>query len=393
MATHGSLQVKDGKFYAVLSIKTNRLDKNGKPVYKSKWVKTGYTVKGNKRKAEEALRNICAEYDMKNMEYDDIYFSDYILTWLEDTKSEIRDSTLRGYEGKIRNQIIPYFSARKIKLIDLTTMDLEAFYNYLSTDNSRFDGKGSLSPRTIKHIHRIINKCLNDAVRKGILKFNVAVSAKTPKSNKTINNYLDEKEIKELLHLIKGSVIEVPVVLCALYGLRRGEVLGLKWQNVNLISKTITISETLQQSIGGSIIVPPKTDSSYRTFPIPDSLYKFLTAHKEDQKRKKELLKGAYIDSDYVCTMKDGRVISPNYLTRTFHKIITKSELPTIRLHDLRHSVASNLINKGFSIVQVADWLGHSSSATTLAFYAHTDKTGKMNIANSIGKTFIESNF
>ena len=91
-----------------------------------------------------------------------------------------------------------------------------------------------------------------------------------------------------------------------------------------------------------------------------------------------------YVKTDYVCTMPNGVVITPNYLTRTFHSVIAKSDLPQIRLHDLRHSVASNLLNKGFSVVQVQEWLGHSSASTTLNFYAHIDKTSKINIADAL---------
>ena len=105
-------------------------------------------------------------------------------------------------------------------------------------------------------------------------------------------------------------------------------------------------------------------------------------------KEMKNLLGNEYLSSDYVCTWENGRVIEPNYLTRVFHKVISESELPTIRLHDLRHSVASNLLDMGFTVVQVAEWLGHSSSATTLNYYAHTDKTSKMNISNSINEVF-----
>ena len=91
-----------------------------------------------------------------------------------------------------------------------------------------------------------------------------------------------------------------------------------------------------------------------------------------------------YIDSDYVCTWANGTVITPNYLTRVFHSVISHSTLPKIRLHDLRHSVASNLLNAGFSVVQVQEWLGHSSAATTLNFYAHVDKSSKMQIAKAL---------
>ena len=96
------------------------------------------------------------------------------------------------------------------------------------------------------------------------------------------------------------------------------------------------------------------------------------------------MLGNYYVDENFVCTWDNGTVITPNYLTRTFHTVISKSTLPTIRLHDLRHSVASNLLNQGFSVVQVAEWLGHSSSSTTFKFYAHNDKTSKNQIANAL---------
>ena len=265
---------------------------------------------------------------------------------------------------------------------------LEDFYNYLFTDKSKTDGSEHLSATTIKHIHRTISKALNDGVRRGILYYNVASTAKTPKAEKHKSEFLNEEQIKELLSLFKGSVIEIPVVLCALFGFRRGEVLGLKWHSIDMVKRTITVSETLQQNIGGSITVPPKTESSYRTLPIPENVYNLLKKHKQEQEKMKELLEDGYIKSDYVCTWKDGRVIEPNYLTRTFHKMISKSDLPTIRLHDLRHSVASNLLNMGFTVVQVAEWLGHSSSTTTLNYYAHTDKTSKISISNSINNIF-----
>ena len=119
---------------------------------------------------------------------------------------------------------------------------------------------------------------------------------------------------------------------------------------------------------------------------MPETVFNMLQAHKQEQAKMKELLKDEYINSDYVCTWKNGRVIEPNYLTRVFHKVISESDLPTIRLHDLRHSVASNLLNMGFTVVQVAEWLGHSSSTTTLNFYAHVDKKSKLNIANALEK-------
>lgn len=184
-------------------------------------------------------------------------------------------------------------------------------------------------------------------------------------------------------------------ILCSekstLYGFRRSEVLGLKWHNIDFENETIWIRETLQQSTKAltgecNYTSETKTESSNRTLPMTPQVKEVLLEQKRLQQEHKNLLDGAYYLNDYVCTFDNGKEITPNYLSRTFHKIIKKTNLPMIRFHDLRHSVASNLLNDGFTTVQVAEWLGHSSSTTTLKFYAHIDKTSKMAIANSLAR-------
>lgn len=148
------------------------------------------------------------------------------------------------------------------------------------------------------------------------------------------------------------------------------------------------IAETLQQGIGGNYTDTTKNDSSFRTMPMTDDVYSILLDAKKLQEERRSLMGNYYVNSDYVCTLADGNVITPNHLTRTFRSIIDRSRLPKIRLHDLRHSAASNLLDMGFSVVQVADWLGHSSSATTLKFYAHAKKRSKTNIADALQDRF-----
>lgn len=223
-------------------------------------------------------------------------------------------------------------------------------------------------------------------MRLGLIQYNPASAARTPKARKFNAEFLNGKQLEEMLKLFKGNPIELPIKLCAVYGFRRSEVLGLKWRNVDLINRTITVSETLQQSIGGEYTDLPKTESSFRTLPMSDATHKLLTEQKRLQEDRAKLMGNYYVKTDYVCTMPNGTVITPNYLTRVFHSVISKSDLPQIRLHDLRHSVASNLLNGGFSVVQVQEWLGHSSSATTLNFYAHIDKTSKLSIAEALDK-------
>ena len=120
--------------------------------------------------------------------------------------------------------------------------------------------------------------------------------------------------------------------------------------------------------------------------PMPDSIYQLITRQRDLQNERREVMGNYYIESDYLCTWPNGQVISPNYLTKTFHSIVSKSTLPRVRLHDLRHSAATNLLEMGFNVAQVAEWLGHESPTTTLKFYSHAIKTSKMEMATALDK-------
>ena len=251
---------------------------------------------------------------------------------------------------------------------------------------------GTISVTTIKHHHQNISKALSDAVEKGLISVNPATAAKTPKATKKFKaEFLNRSEIKLLMDEVKDTPIYLPTFLASVYGFRRSEVLGLKWHNIDFENETIWIRETLQQSTKAltgecNYTSETKTESSNRTLPMTPQVKEALLEQKRLQQEHKNHLVGAYYLNDYVCTFDNGKEITPNYLSRTFHKIIKKTNLPMIRFHDLRHSVASNLLNDGFTNVQVAEWLGHSSSTTTLKFYVHIDKTSKMAIANGLAR-------
>lgn len=378
----GSIQKKNGRYHMVINMPTE----NGKT--KPKWETTGLKIRGNKKQAEKMLSERLSELNKFNLPYCKISIADYFSEWLQKIQKEVRPNTYRSYYGNMTNHIIPYFKQNKIQLQELTPFDLEEYYKLKLQPNSKINSDEALSATTIKHHHQNISKALADAVRKGLIMANPAASAKTPKSEKFKGEFLNQKQVNEMLVLFRDSVIELPVFLCSVYGFRRSEVLGLKWHNIDFESKSITIAETLQQSIGGNYTDTPKTESSYRTLPMTNEVYTALIATKSLQEERKQLMGNYYVQNDYVCTWQNGAVISPNYLTRTFKSIISKSNLPQIRLHDLRHSAASNLLDMGFSVVQVADWLGHSSSATTLNFYAHAEKRSKMDIANALESAF-----
>lgn len=372
MAITGSVQKKNGTWYAVLNLK----DANGKR--KPKWIPTGLVLRGNKKKAEafleQQIKQITGNAFDDNLT--DILLADYFESWLPKIEKNIRPNSFRGYKSNMNNHIIPYFREKHIRLQQLCSSDLEDYYSYMKEQG--------LSSTSIKHHHQNISKALSDAVHDKLIMYNPASAAKSPSPAKFKAKFLTPKQLEQLMILLKGTVIELPVQLCSIYGFRRSEVLGLKWKYIDFENRTLTVAETLQQHIGGSYVDGTKTDSSNRILPLTKQAYDLLRAQKEQQEERAKLMGSYYHKSDYVCTWADGKVIQPNYLTRNFHKILQQSDLPMVRLHDLRHSTASNLIDQNVSILTVASWLGHSSPTTTLNFYAHTNQEQKKRAAKVI---------
>ncbi|MEH2935879.1 site-specific integrase [Acutalibacter sp. JLR.KK004] len=384
MAVTGFITTKNGKYYAVLNLK----EETGKR--KQKWFSTNLPLRGNKRSAEKFLQKLIDEWEAKSTPFCRLTFADYLEQWIEGAGVNIKPNTYRTYRAMVVNHIVPYFKQHPVLLQELKPTDLDAYYQSKQQPGSKQNGKGTLSAMSIRHHHQVISKALSDAVHDGLIQFNPASAARKPKTERYNASFLNPSEIDMMLALFIGNVVELPVNLCAVYGFRRSEVLGLKWEHIDFENRTITVTETLQQGVDGDYVDTPKTNSSYRTLPMTDSVYKLLKGQKHRQERLQGALGAGYIQNDYVCTWPDGNVISPNYLTRTFHNVIAKSSLPNIRLHDLRHSAASNLLNMGFSIVQVQQWLGHGSASTTLNFYAHVDKNSKLDMAAAMERAIYQ---
>ena len=380
MAVTGNLQIKNGNYHIVLNLK----DENGKR--KQKWISTELPVRGNKKAAERMLQEKLLEFESPVVPYCTMTVAEYFEQWIKSVEGEVRPNTYRNYAANMENHIIPYFKAANIMLQELKPIQLEDYYRSKTKAGSKLKSSAALSPTTIKHHHQNISKALSDAVRRGLIPYNPAAAARTPKQEKFNPEFLNTKEVDDLLILFSGSVVELPVRLCAFYGFRRSEVLGLKWCAIDFERRTISIERTLQQGIGGSYEDRTKTSKSTRTMPMSDTVYELLKEQRIKQQERRELMGAYYVDSDYICTWPDGNVITPNYLTSSFHSTISKSTLPRIRLHDLRHSAASNLLDMGFTVVEVADWLGHESPTTTLKFYAHVDKTAKVNMAKALDR-------
>ena len=246
-----------------------------------------------------------AKYEQVIVPYSKLTVAEYFEQWLSQMAGKVRANTYRNYCGNMQNHIIPYFQCKKILLQELTAVDLEEYYESKLQKGSKLKTEEALSPTTIKHHHQNISKALSDAVHDRLIALNPASSAKMPKQERTKKfkpEFLNTKEVDSLLVLFDGSVVELPVRLCAFYGFRRSEVLGLKWSAIDLERRTLTIEETLQQGIGGNYTDETKTESSTRTMPMPDSIYQLITRQRDLQNERREVMGNYYIDSDYLCT-------------------------------------------------------------------------------------------
>ena len=369
----GSLQIKNNKYYAVL----NCMDENGKR--RQKWIATDLEVKGNKRKAVDVLKGLIAEHEQQSPD-SSILAADYFVSWLDKIKTTVEPCTYRSYQGNMKNHIIPYFRNKRLMLHEIKPYHLDDYYA------AKLSGEQPLSAQTVRHHHQNISKALNDAVRHEMIPANPAQRATLPKGKKFIGSFLNPNQLQQLILLFKETEIEFPVMFVATYGIRRSEALGMCWSNVDFDNNQFTIAKTLIQHTGESFYVKDcaKNESSYRTLPMTGDIRLMLEQIQKRQKQNRKTFGNAYSRDDFVFTWQDGTPISPNYLSRTFHKILSKSELPAVRLHDLRHSTASNLLANGFSVVEVQHWLGHSQASTTLNFYSHIDASSKTNIRDAL---------
>ncbi len=382
----GSLQKKKGLYYAVL----NLYDDYGKR--KPKWIPTGYTIKGNKKKAEEKLEQFKIEYEQKSKiqlrdpniydKYKNILFCDYMLEWLEKQKGKVEQTTYIGYEQVIKGRLYQYFKAKKIKLVDLKPKHIQDFFDLLFSEG--------LSGNTIKHYRANISKALKSAVITEIIDSNPATKLEPIKVKEYTADYYTQDELLNLMEIIKTTPIELPVIIAGVYGLRREEVIGIKWNAIDFNDKTLTIRHTVGRGKINGVTQfifkdRSKSDSGYRTLPLFDFIADLLKEYKNKYEENKKFFGNTYVNdyNEYICLMENGELMKPGFLSQKFSEILDKNNLRHIRLHDLRHSCGTLLVRNSVPLKDIQIWLGHSNFQTTLR-YAHADVENKRISANVI---------
>lgn len=370
----GSLTVKNGKYYAVLNVY-----ENGKR--KKKWICSGLPEKGNKRKAEAFLREKLAEYErMEGIVQTDTSFSDYVRVWLDHIARTVDKVTLQGYKSLADTHILPYFDDAGTKLTKLDHKTIQRYMDMKFTSGRR-DGKGGLSPRSLRLHKNIIAQTLDLAVRNKLIQSNPCQFVVLPQCERYESQFYTETQLKALFSALKNDPILPMVRITAWYGLRRSELLGLQWDSLDLEAGTMTIRHTVSKVT--EVVAKDKTKnaSSRRTFPLTPEAVDIFTKAKEQEERNRAMFGREYQENPYVFKWPDGHPYSPDYISHHFAKVLKRHGLPHIRFHELRHSCASMLINMGFTLKDVQEWLGHSDIKMTANVYSHLDNARKNTIA------------
>ena len=375
----GSLQVKNGRYHVVVYIGKNQ-----------KWIATGIPVAGNnKRKAEKRMREILADLEEKKIELNrSILLADYIKQWLEEKKYEVELNTWETYEMYVNGIIDPYFRSRKLKLQEVLPQDIKSFYSYLQKGDSEVKPH---SVETIKKYRVCINGAFKMAMENNLVAYNPVdrvMLKKPPEQEAFKGEFYTEDEANALIKLLSDTKDPLlPVVqLTLFYGLRRSEVLGLRWSVIDFKNDSMRIERTVVQVRTLIDKKRTKNKKSLRSMPLIPATKQMLLDLKQQQAREAELGGNSYIRSDYICRLADGTPMKPSYITRRFGKVMKRNadKLRKIRFHDLRHTAASLLLAKGYNLQDIQAWLGHESIKST-EIYAHLQVIDKTDTAEMMG--------
>ena len=419
----GSLQVKNGTYYAVLSFFNTEKNK-----WDQKWKTTKIkNKKGNKKLAESKLKEIIKQFkkDLEEKETQkkkeeekerldpftkrlnknkNKLFLEYVLESIDEFKNNIEvttyDNWKQMYNGRITNFFTPIEELEKVMneevkrrtkykkqiiISNVTQFDMEDFFNWL------YDC--GLKSSTVKKYYTLFSLIFDRAIRQKIftLDTNPMKDIKKPVVKPYIADFYSSKELKELFDIVVGDVLEIPIILAVHYGLRRSEVLGIKWKAIDFENNIIIIRHTVTkvEGTGENQIITSKdltkTDSGYRTMPLTEEVKKKLLEHKKKIEENKKFLGNTYVKQtkEYVCVKENGELIKPNHFTKRFKKIVRRNPIKEVRLHDLRHSVGSLLALKNVNQKLIQDYLGHANISSS-NIYMHLQSQSKIFSSNII---------
>lgn len=360
----GHVAKKGNRYYAIVYEGTDPT--TGKE--RHRWHQGGDT----RREAERVLAELVKQmHDGDYRSPERITLGDYLVErWLPVRKSQVGHSTYVSYRQQIDSHVLPRIGM--IPLQRLTPEDLERFYADLLTEGRLNGGGGGLSPKTVRNIHGMLHKALADACRKGATQRNVAAIADAPRVRRRSSMTVwDAAQLRQFLTEIEDHPLGVAFHLAAHTGMRRGEVLGLQWRDVDLDAARLSVHQAVTNVAYEKRLGDVKTETSRRMVDLDARTTEVLQTWRETQKAEHQLTGRRWTMDGFVFARPDGTPIHPDYVSQSFERHLAKSSLPRIRLHDLRHTHATILLKAGVPVKVVSERLGHSSPAFTMTVYQH----------------------
>lgn len=348
------------------------IQKKGKVYYvvtnihgRQKWINVGTSKKEALKRKKEIESDIFSQLQIET-----IKLKDFINNWLNTyCATNLKETTIRNYKGYINNYILPRLG--NIYIQDIKPLHLQNFvYDLLK--NGRIKSAKPLNPKTVIQAFRIISKCLNSAVKLQLLEYNPCNYVDLPRKKKINYNWLSTKnEIIEFINNFKNTDLFLPVLVSITLGLRRGEVLGLKWTDIDYDNKTIFIQRTIINGLDNIVKVDtPKTEDSTSLLLVPDKLIDIFESLEKPYK--------------FIFTYEDGNIINPASFSRKYSAYRDTKRLKKVRFQDLRHSNASFLYRNNVDLKLIQERLRHSTISTTMDVYTHTNVNNQLEAVKKI---------
>ena len=293
-------------------------------------------------------------------------------SWLPTMRTQVKPTTWDNYERMLRLHVIPVLGHRA--LCQLTSMMLNGLYaDLMASGNRRGLTTGGLSPKTVRHVHTTVHKVIADAVDAGLISSNPAERAKPPRlraSAHTEMKFWEPAQLGMFLGAVGEHRLRSAWHLAAMTGMRRGEVLGLRWQDVDLTAGRLAVRRTLV-SVGYRINDSTPKSHQARTIDLDPGTVAELVHHRTRQAVERRAWGPGYVESELVFRREDGSPVHPDLFSQAFEAEVRKSGLPRIRLHDLRHTHATIALRAGVPVKVISERLGHEDPAFTMKQYAH----------------------
>jgi integrase len=328
-------------------------------------------IKGTKRDAEALLVQLLHDRDGGIDRPDKrVTVGDYLDRWLEDyVRLNCAPKTAQTYREIVSGHLRPAFGS--MQLTALRPQAIQAFYSR-ALYNGRRDGRGGLSARSVLRYHQVLHAALRTAVKWQLLARNPADAVEPPRAPRRELHIADATQLGRLFAIADATPYGPLIRLAAMTGLRRGELLGVRWADVDLDGAVLHVQQSAQRISGQGIVFrQPKTNRSRRAVALSPATVAFLRQHRRRQAEARLLAGPAYQDRDLVFTSGLGGALEPGTLRRAWTRIRAEAGLPRLRLHDLRHAHATLLLSQGVHPKIVSERLGHASIAITLDTYSH----------------------